>query len=381
MNRPWLLIILIIALLLPGCESTEINKTSIPLGLGVDYQDKKIVFTTQLANPSSPEKGAGQGPQFEVISADGATVSEAARRMMLSNSKLPLWSHSALMLFGENFAQNDMALFMDFVARNRFVRKNIPVVVTHNATPEEVFKVKPLISPYTSIVIRDMLQAQEVQMGIYTPLTMLELLNEFAVPGIEPVIPMVTIDQSSQPETLKLEGMAVFKGRRMVGILNENESRGYRFMRPHMIQGGVFLIPSPLQPEKWVTLEMSRSQATITPVINGREIKMKIDIKAEGNFYEQGGTGDLFTPAIFKQLEKDGSQEIARQISQCIKKAQALDSDILGWGKILHSSNPKLWQEISAEWEQIFPDVEPQIKVKYEIRRSYLTDTTFVFRE
>jgi len=308
-------------------------------------------------------------------------MSEAARKISLSTSQTPLWSHSSLLLFSESFAKHDMALFMDFVARNRFVRKNIPVVITHNTTPEEVFNVKPLVSPYTATVIRDILQTQESQIGIYTSLSLLELIDRFAVPGIEPVVPMISIDRSSQPEKLKLDGMAIFKGRKMIGILNENESRGYRFIRPKMIQGGLFTIPSPLDPKSKVTLELSRSQSKITPIIQGNNIEMKIEIKAEGNFYEQSGSGNLFTPEVFGQLEQSANREIAKQIAQCIDKAQTLDSDILGWGKMVHSAEPTLWKEIASQWDQIFPTVEPDIKVKYEIRRSYLTDTSFVFRE
>lgn len=381
MKKTVMLTLLAFSLSLTGCGVTEINKASIPLGFGTDYKDNRIIFTSQLANPSSPEQSAGQGPQFTVVSADGATISEAARKISLSTSQTPLWSHSSLLLFSESFARHDMALFMDFVARNRFVRKNIPVVITRNTSPEEVFNVKPLVSPYTATVIRDILQTQEAQIGIYTSLTLLELIDRFAVPGIEPAVPMISIDKSRQPQKLKLDGMAVFKGRKMVGILNENESRGYRFMRPKMVQGGLFTIPSPVEPKSKVTLELSRSQTTVAPIIQGNNIKMQINIKAEGNFYEQSGSGNLFTPQVFKQLEQTANREIANQINQCINKAQALDSDIFGWGKMVHSSDPQLWKQISSQWDEIFPTIEPEIRVKYEIRRSYLTDKSFVFRE
>lgn len=381
MKKSWFCSLLAILLLLNGCGVTEVNKASIPLGFGTDYQDNRIVFTSQLANPSAPEQSASQGPRFTVVSAEGATIAEAARKISISTSQTPLWSHSSLLLFSESFARHDMALFMDYVARNHFVRKNIPVVITHDTTPEEVFNIKPLVSPYTATVIRDILQTQESQIGIYTSVTLLEFINRFAVPGIEPVAPMITIDKSRPPEKLKLEGMAVFKGRKMVGSLNEYQSRGYRFMRPGMIQGGLFTIPSPLDPESKVTLELSRSQAKIIPVIQGNSIKMKIALKAEGNFYEQGGPGNLFTPEIFRQLEQSANQEIKNQIIQCINQAQSLDSDIFGWGKMVHSADPQLWKEVASQWDQIFPTIEAEIKVKYEIRRSYLTDTSFVFRE
>lgn len=377
-----LLVVLLVIFMVSGCGAKEVNKSAIPLGIALDYQEQKIVFTTQLAQPSPPEKSGNKGNQFVVISSRGKTFGEAARKITLSLSESPLWSHAALLLLGENLARTDMALLMDFVTRIPDERKNMAVVVTRQATPEQVLNVKPLITPYTSTAIRDLLQTQESQLGIYTFVTLIELIDKFTAAGIDPVIPVITIDKGPQSEELKLAGMAVFKDRKMVGSLNESESRGYRFMRPKMIQGGLFVIPSPVDEGGWITLELSRSQAKISPEIKDHEIKIKIKITAEGNFYEQsGGTGNLFTPAAFKKMNELANQEIKKEISMCISKAQTLDSDILGWGQMIKSSDPKLWKEIEPEWRQIFPDVQSEIDVSFKLRRSYLTNQSFVFRE
>lgn len=374
-------LMLLAALMVSGCGTTEINKSSIPLGFGADYQNHKIIFTTQLAIPSSPEKAAGNEPQFIVQSTSGTTVAEAARRVSLSNSQYPLWSQSSLMLWGEDLARSDLAIFMDFVSRNRFVRKNIPVVVTHNATVEEILSTKPLATAYTANAIKDLLQVQQTQLGIYTPVTLMEVIERFATPGIEPVIPMITLKKGAQGQELLLHNMAVFRDRKMVGTLNEKESRGYRLMSPHMIQGGLFVIPSPQEPGKWITLELSRSTARITPEIKQKTIKIKIEVTGEGNFYEQSGTAQMFTPQIFQSLSDRANRELTSQISACIAKAQALDSDIMGWGTLIHAAYPQVWKEIGSQWREYFPTVESEIIVKYDIRRSYLTEKSFVFRE
>ncbi len=373
--------ILAAALLLSGCDAKEINSASIPLGMGVDYQDHNFIFTTQLAQPASPEKGGGEGPQYAVLSANGKTVSEAARKIMLSFPNQPFWSHTNLLLVGDNLARTDMALLMDYITRNRFFRKSMPVVIAHQATPEQILNTKPLLVPYTATAIKDILQSQEAQAGIYTPVTLIELIDRFAVPGIEAVVPMVMIGKNEDQETIKIEGMAVFRGQQMVGTLNEIESRGYRFMRSKMIQGGLFVIPSPTDKGKWITVELSRSQAKISPVIQDHEIKMKIKVTGEGNFYEQQGTGNLLTPQGINELEQSSNQEIEKQISACIRKAQTLNSDIFGWGQLIRNADPKLWKEIEPDWDEIFPTIKSQINVKFSIRRSYLTDQSFVFRE
>lgn len=373
--------IIILLLLQAGCGSVEINRASVPMGMAIDYQAGQIHLAVQMANPVSPEKSGGDSPRFFILTATGRTLIEAARNIMLSFPRMPLWSQAGLYIFGEDFAQSDMAMFADSVTRNRFIRKNIPIVVAHGATAEELINVKPLIEPYTSTAIRDLLQTQESQLGIYTPVTMIEFVDRLSAPGVEPVLPMVAIDRSAGKEKLLLDGMAVFKDRKMIGTLNEVESRGYRLLRPKMIEGGLFVIPSPKDENGWITLELSRSQAKITPVVEGDKITMQIELKAEGNFYEQTGSGDLFSLPMFKQLNALASQELEKEIRQCIARAQTLNSDFLGWGQTIQASRPGAWKELEPRWNQVFPDVQADVKVDFQVRRSYLTDKSYIFRE
>ena len=222
----------LLAIFLSGCGKIEINDACIPLSLGGDYKDNQIIISTQLANPSSPEKSGGDTPQFKVITGSGETFTEAVRNTSLSLATVPLWSHTQLSIIGENLAKHDISHVVDFLARNRYARKNNLLVIAHNASPEEILNVKPIIEPYTAIAIKNILKVQETQLGIYTPIDTTELLQRLASPGIEAVVPMITIAKNGNKDQILLDGMAVFKGTRMIGTLNEMESRGYHLMSP-----------------------------------------------------------------------------------------------------------------------------------------------------
>ncbi len=374
--------LIIILLCSPGCNKQEINDTSIPLGLGLDWQEGTYTVIAEMAKPMPPGQSSSSAEdQFIVLSGTGKTITEAARNITLSMPMFPLWSHSDLILVGENLAQKDLALFADFFARNRLVRKNSPILITRGASPFDVYEIKTPLEPHSAHAIKGILQLQEKQLGIYTPVKFSDFLEKLATPGIEAVLPQVIIDKQGGNSLIKLDGTAVFKDTKMVGSLDELESRGFRWMQKGMIVGGIIIIPSPLDNTKLLTLELTRSKATITPVIENNTIKMKIAIKAEGNFYEQNSTGEILTLENVPKIEALADQEIARQISACITKAQYLKSDILGWGRMVDSKDPKLWKDIEKDWPQIFPGVEYDIKVKFELRRTYLTDKSFVFRE
>lgn len=378
--KKYYLTCLVLLCFLSGCGKIEMNTAAIPLAVGTDYQNNEIVVSAQIAKPVSPEKSTGADSQFFVLTGTGKTLSEATRNTSLYFSSIPLWSQTQLSLTSETLAKKGVAPVIDFLVRNRYTRRNNPLVITHNATPEEILNVKPYLEAYTVMAIKRLLRIQEVQLGIYTPTDLAQLLQRLANPGIEPFIPMVTISKVGAEKQILLDGTAVFKGDKMVGSLNEEESRGLHLIQPKTNTGGLFLIHSPLNQENWITLEISRSQAKTIPVIEGQAIRIKITVKIEGNFYEQGGTENPFTSEGFKRIETSAEKELERQINMSIRKAQSLNSDIFGWGYSVYRSDPEIWKMIESEWDQRFPNLPYEVSVEFELRRSYLTDKPFVFR-
>lgn len=372
--------LLVLSVFLSGCGKIELNNASIPLALGLDLQNNEIVIVAQIASLSSPEKAKEDTPQFKLLTARGRSVSEAARNTNLYASPIPLWSHTQIAVLGGNLCRQNVTYAVDFLARNRFVRKNDLIVVAHKASPEQILSVKPYLEPYTAIAIRNILINQDRQLGIYAPINAHEFLQQLSAPGVEPVVPMVSLHKDGTGEQVLLDGMAVFKKDRMIGQLNEMESRGYFLMRPEVYYGGLFPVHWDKGEEQWLTMEITRSSATVTPQIQQRQIKMKIQVIAEGNFYEQGGRGNLFTGDIFRQIEEACEQELARQLAMSIHKAQSLNSDIFGWGQTISRHEPEVWKTAGPEWEQLFPAIPYELDIRFYLRRSYETDKSFVYR-
>lgn len=375
-----LLISFFIMICLSGCGKIELNNAAIPTAFGTDFQDNRIVIATQIAKPVSPGTSAGNGPQFSVITASGRTFSEASRNTSLSFAAVPLWSQVQVSLMSDTMAKRGIADQIDFLIRNRFVRKRNTLVVTKNTTPQQVLSIVAYLETYTGMAIMKLIKNQESQLGIYTQTDLNEFLQKLTEPGIEPVVPMITIQKNGREKQLLLQDTAVFKGSKMIGSLNETESRGYSLLNPDKKTLGLFLVSSPLNPEQKVTLEISSLQSKVRPMIQDQNIKMLIELSIDGNFYEQSGTENLFTPKVYKMIEKAAEQELKRQMTLAIVKAQSLNSDIFGWGKLVYKKDPHLWQQVEEDWDALFPSIPYEIKVDFTLRRSYLTDKSVVLR-
>ena len=383
-----LLLLLFSLFFIAGCwNRIEVNNTLEAVGMVFDLENSEPSFSVQLASPTSPDQSGSSKPTKPVnVSQTGDTFTEAARRTMLSLPRLPLWSHAGVLIIGKDLANQDMSRAVDFLARNRNVRKTSLLFVSKEVTGKECLEAEIPMETYSMNGLKKLIRIQEQQVGIYMPVNLDKFLEDLATPGIQPAVPQITIHEIEGKKVLRLDGTAVFKDRKVVGSLGEAESKGYRFLSPKMITGGLIIVESPLEnspnSKNLISIELTRSMATVKPIIEGNQFKkMKIQLEAEGNFYEQTFEGEVLKREQLNKINELVNEKIKEDISASIKKAQSLDSDIFGWGRAIYRSNPTIWEQLEKDWPAIFPGVEADITVNFEIRRAYLLDKSFEFKE
>lgn len=340
------------------------------------------MFTVQLAKPAPVEGGSSsEDPLFLTLTEKGETMTEAARRIMLTRPRMPLWPHASVTVIGENLAQEKLSLIADLLMRNRNIRKNSTLVISHDASAQEILETETLLKPYPALAIDKLLQLQENQLGIYQPVTLEEFIEKLARPGVEPAVPQVSIKKIAGKNILILNGTAVFRKDKMVGSLNEIESRGYRWLQPGMHPGGMIIVPSPLNKDHRLSLELLRAQTIIRPEIENESLRIRVEMDAEGNFYDQSGTGNVLTINNIKAIEQLGEAQIEKEMMSAITRAQQLNSDIFGWGQMMEQKYPSVWDQIKSRWHtDYFPYIPIDFKVKFAIRRTYITDQSLQYR-
>jgi len=375
-----------------GCwELLQVNSAAVVVGHGLDLDPAgRIVQYAQIA---SPNPAPGQSPTI-VISAAGRTSTEAEKNLLLRFSRMPLISHANSFILGNKLVSQDISTVTDYLIRNRDVRKRTVLLVAANATPGEVMTTTVPVVPYSGLTWELMLSNQESYLGNYVPITLNDFLAKLAQPGIEPAVPMLIVipaqthggEKTTQDSANKaaknkaiLQGMAVFKGNRMVGALNETESRGYRWMNSSHPSGGLLLIPYPLDSSRQITLEVRIFKHKTRPRLTDGKLCMEVDIEAELVFYEEQGEGQLLEPAMIGKIESLANEQITREISACISQSQKLRSDVLGWGLAVSRYQPDVWDSLEEDWPDIFPGLDYRLKVKSKITQSYLTNRNFQF--
>lgn len=375
------LIILLILFNCCGCWNlVEVNNTAIVAGLGADVLDNgQMHFSVQVETASAAGEGEPVKPENLVLTSTGRTITEAARKITLIMPRTPLWSHASSLVIGEQLANSDLALVIDFLARNRNVRMDSTMLVAKNARPDQVFAVNDPLTGCSARCLENLLSFEEITRGNYTPVNIAEFLFKLATPGVDPVLPMLTVAPLDSGQALHLQGTAIFRERRMVGVLNEIESRGYRWLYPVKNMGGLLVTQMP-QNKEMVAFEPVKFTCKQTPRLQSGKIVMDIEIQALLNFYEQQGTSKLVGMHQRQDLEIAAAREIKQEVRSCINKAQSLNSDILGWGRTVYRHHPAQWEKLQSDWDELYPQIKANIRVSCKVDRTYLSTKSFEFR-
>ncbi|HWQ74470.1 MAG TPA: Ger(x)C family spore germination protein [Syntrophomonas sp.] len=393
MFKKFLIILMVISL--PGSagcwDAQEINDKAVTtsIGLALNEEDGQLRFSCLFTSPSSPGDSSGSGQTMPAITVSkdyGAAM--AARRSLLSLSKIPEYAHVRSMIIGDKLAQKDLSACIDLITRNRNISPEINLFIGDNSSPEEILR---LVND-SDRSLKRLVTVNELLSGIYVPVTLSDFVYKLLTPGIEPAVPQIAVRAIKSPKTSVtsvqdktenmpgnskraiLQGTAVFRKDKMVGSFTEYESRGYRWLASGTKMGGLFVIECPYEPGTYSVLEILRFSSSTKPIVQGGKITMQITIKTRLALIEKtSGMETIIKPANLEEIEKAAKQEIARQLDSCIRKAQSLHSDVLGWGLLLLQNQPDTWKQVKGNWNNHFADIGYELHIEADIIHTNLS--------
>ncbi len=366
------LLFIVILLLLPGCwDSHELNKFAIVAGLGFDIDpgtgDTMATYQTivpsQVKNASvgsggGEQKGGGAPTAVQIDHTTGSTPYDALSRYMQHASRIPFYAHAQFCIFGKKAAMRGIYPFIDTIARNVQSRPGVLVAVADKKA-SDILGIQDGMENIQASGLVNSIKLSEV-FSKYPAVTFLEFSNRLLSKSTAPIAPILGIyEETGQNGKMirkaRIIGTAVFKGEKMIGELNEQESRGLLWVTGK-IKVGFVMVPD-------ASLEIVGAKCKIVPKLEDDKIQMTVEIQEQSNLIQYKGQQDL-TPGILKELEKRQSEEIKKEVLAAVQKSFFLGADIFGFGEALHRSYKKEWEVMEPRWDELYPNIEVVVKIK-----------------
>ncbi|MDP4163998.1 MAG: Ger(x)C family spore germination protein [Bacillota bacterium] len=387
-----LIFIIFLIPILTGCWSAkEISDLAIATGMGIDKNDKgEFIISIQLINPGevAAQKGSGRA-EVTTYKTKAQSIDEALHKLSMELPRQIYLSHIQIIVIGEEVARAGIKDTLDFLSRDNEFRSDFYLLIAKNGRAEDILYVMtpmvkvPSISIYTQLEMSEKIWAPSVGTNLD------ELITDLISEGKDPIITGVIVSGNKKegesksgmeiikpPAVVKLKDIAVFKGDKLVGWLDLEESKGVNYINNN-VKTTVGHIKCPTGGK--IITEVSNAKSSIKSTIDkyGKP-KINIEFSTEENIGEVQCKIDLSKPETIKKLEKIAEHRIVTLAEKTIKKAKKYNSDIFGFGEVVHRDHPKEWKKLKKNWKKIFPELEVEITGKVNIRRiGTITNSVF----
>lgn len=369
--------LIILILILSGCWSKrELNELALVAALGIDLIDDEYAISAQVIDPSqvsSKQSASGHAPVV-TYHAKGKTVFEAVRKILALSPRKLYFAHLQLVVIGEELAENGLRDTIDFLARDQEIRNDFTVIVSQKATAKEVLNVLTPIEKIPANKMLNSLKSMQDAWGSTLVVDIEDLVTDlgvnnqyFVLSAIEVLgdkslgIDQTNVERIETPVKLKFTGLAIFKEDKLLGYLDEYESKSLNYLN-NKIKSTIEIIGCPSKGE--LSTEITQSKTKTTGVIRDGKPTINISINVVQNVAEVNCDMDLTEMETMDWINKQTAEHIKKNINQLLKILQKnYQADVLGFGEAIHRADPTEWKKIKDDWQTIYPEVEVNVRV------------------
>ncbi|MFJ7729244.1 Ger(x)C family spore germination protein [Neobacillus sp. NPDC097160] len=380
----WILIFTLL-ILLTGCwNRRELNELSIAVALGLDEaEDGQIVVSVQLVNPTeiatTDSGGSGRSP-VTTYRIQGRSIFESIRELTLEVNRKVYFSHLRMVVIGEQLSKKGVIDLLDFLSRDHEFRTDYFIVIAKDERAENILNVLTPQEKIPASKLYESLEKAEESWASTSRVTLDMLIDDLSSEGKSPILTGVMIKGSNNkgkdldnikvsqvPTTLKYNGLAVFKRDKLVGWLNENESKGYNYT-----QGNVKSTVEKINCQNGdMDVEIISSRSKIKGALTqSGDPSIHIDIYAEGNIGDLSCNIDISDPSSIPKIETMTESKIKEMILDAVRESQTeYKTDIFGFGDVLRRGHPKKWKRWKQNWDSRYSDLSVDVNVDVKIQR------------
>lgn len=356
-------------LFLTGCWNyREVDTLGIVAGLAIDKgeQGSKYHVTFEVLDLSGGSKSPAKPKLLET---EGDTVFDAVRNAIKISDKKLFFSDCKLVILSSDLAADGIQPVLDWFARDTEPRLTLNLIISKEKTAAEILSLQNSGDDIASFKIADMIDHNMSFLGQSPKVELYQAYNKLEGKGVSLVLPSVKVDTEKSGKFLNLAGTSVFKKDKLLGFLDNGDSKFFLFATGK-VKGGLFLTKVDSSDTN-VSLEISGSETKITPVLSNGKLSMKIDITLKAAMGEDNTGGGKLPENAIEVIQKSAEKQLVEGVSGIIKRVQKeYDSDIFGFGTLVYQTDPNFWKEIEPEWDKIFASLKCDVTAKVEIENT-----------
>ncbi len=357
-----IMINLFLIISLSGCWNYRgLNEMTIVAGIAIDKKPENNNYLLSFEIVDTTMSIKERGPNSKIIESEGKTLFDAVRNAKKRVANKLYFGHTEIVIISEEIARNDdLNNIIDWFLRDNECRETICFVISQEKSARDLLSIRGLGQNIKAIEIKKIVVNDKKITSSTVCVELYNIYNILKADGKSLTLPaMHNIINDGEPAN-EVNGIAVFKEKKLIGFLTTEESRYFLFVLDE-IKGGVLTFSSNKNTQ--FALEISKNKTKKSFQVKDGEIKILIKTDTTVYLNESMGYSDSLNKKQIKEMEKIAEKELKKNISSVVKKVQAeYNSDIFGFGNMIYKKNFKLWNHIKDKWEDEFMSLNVEIQ-------------------
>lgn len=333
---------------------------------------KRYVVTMAIPNISEIASGGngegdGSAKAKSIKKSSGTTVSDAMRIIDTYSSQKLYYGHTKVCVLGEE-VMKDPVLFseaIDALERNKEISRKLIILGTKGKA-EEILNAKPAGEPLIGMFISDFYKNNIKNISVTFRQDLESIIQQF-LSSKGTVIPEVSIEN----EEIKIGGLGVVKDYKLLGWLDDIQTRGYMWTNDDKIGGSI----NAEMENAFVPFRITNKETDLTFEQTNEELICNINISVDGNIEEfKLSENILLDSDRYKKLQSEYEKIIEKEVMETINTLQnKYNVDAFGFSELCRKNYYDIYLKYKDNWNDIFSKIKFVPNVNVCIRGSGTT--------
>ncbi len=341
--------LLLSVFLFTGCyDYNELNDLAIVSGMAIAYDENEYETTFEIMVTKKNDSGKKEESETMLVTGAGKTPAIAINNTIGKTDKKVLFNQLQIVLLDESVAQKGIKEISNYLFRDIHISNNFYYIISKETSAKDVLKAKIKNEPVVTNAILDLFNNQN-------DVELLDLHSEFDYiyaklkDGKQDItIPSVNLKNN----TVALATVGVFQKDKLISYLTKEESQTFYLLNSKVTNAFYY------DDDASISIYKNKAKFKI------KDNQLNVELNAQAAIKSLNEKANLREDKTNKELSKQFSQKIKKDVEQLIKKSKEINSDFLGLSSIYYRSNPSKYQNDS--WKQL----DYKIKVNLEVNRN-----------
>jgi spore germination protein KC len=340
-----------------------------------DAEQYRVSFITVRPSSSgggqmrtSGQEGTAQAAGQWEASSYGPTLEEAILKFSIRSPRHIYLAHNRIIMLEKDLAKEGISPVVDFLLRSRDIRLRNYVLVVKGDEPDLLTSISPEFEDTLAGELFSILETSIGEGDYYYPSDLNIIAQGILTNGQDPWAPIIETFSAAQTsgritdQSVIIRGTALFKTDRLVGYLDAEETQRFLLLKG-LSNSGIYDIE---RNGRKLSYRYEQAKVRRRLAVEDGRINVHFDVTLKGLLEEIHFYSNL-SEAEIDSLEKSLSAKAETALLETVNRCKELGSDVLGIGRLIHSSKPEIWKELSKNWYSIYPEIGIDIDVKAKI--------------